>query len=382
MESESADEGSAPLLPVRGPRDGDARTNNEETVCVCTTNLHGWIWNNGVACAVMAAFFLSWANVGAKTIKDGVPALQVMAMQSFGAIVVLFVLSFFFRWTPLFGKRESWCFLIMEGLLYGLMLGSQYISMFKIAISNTVTIRSLNTAIAAILLWVIKREPLGWQTISGIVFCFVGVVLVVHPSIIFPETGNEELSEDRIWGIVFAGLSAVFMALMSTMIRLIGKSERPVTLQIWAQTGILIVAVVPLAFSWPQAIKWEVFSEPKDMLIVVCVIACILFGVFFFVRALQLLFAAFATALASLMIIFVALWEFIILKTPVTLLGGLGSLVMIVGLFIMSLESKGKPKPRGVDGEEADEEQVVRTGLICGIRWVKLEDGQMGLPVQ
>lgn len=302
------------------------------------TKLLGLFFGNGVACGLGAAFFLSWANLCAKLVHA--PPFQVLFVEGVGCFLVLLGISKCVNCPLGSSKLREWPLLVCMALLQGLFLGSQFTSMFKITISDTITIRSISTAISALLLWVVKREPLGWATVSGVVSCFAGVVFVVQPKVIFGGSSTE-WTDDWTWGVVWAFLAAVFLALISLVVRLIGKGVHPVTVQLWTEIGLIVVPLIPLSIGWPEQVRWDMFASLRDMLMVLAAISTVLFGGILYIRSVQLLFAAFANALLSLLILFVAIWEFLILDASFTYLSVIGSFLMIIGLFIVSLDSKG-----------------------------------------
>ena len=86
---------------------------------------------------------------------------------------------------------------------------------------------------------VIAREQVGVRRLGSVILGFFGVLVLLLPI-------NPELN---IWGAIFALLGALFAALMFVYLRILGRSDPPVSTAIWYNlVGVVLAGILTYIF--------------------------------------------------------------------------------------------------------------------------------------
>ena len=86
---------------------------------------------------------------------------------------------------------------------------------------------------------VIAKEQVGVRRLGSVIFGFFGVLVLLLPI-------NPELN---IWGAIFALLGALFAALMFVYLRILGRSDPPVSTAIWYNSvGVVLAGILTYIF--------------------------------------------------------------------------------------------------------------------------------------
>ncbi|NQW11041.1 MAG: DMT family transporter [Alphaproteobacteria bacterium] len=102
--------------------------------------------------------------------------------------------------------------------------------------------RALFTTVLAVF---ILRETVGWRRWSATAVGLIGVLVIVRPS---PEHANEY----ALLGL----LSAVFVAGIMIVLRLLSQTERPITIMAYQAVCLTVIMAVPAAWLWVTP-TWE-----------------------------------------------------------------------------------------------------------------------------
>ena len=85
----------------------------------------------------------------------------------------------------------------------------------------------------------IAKEQVGVRRLGSVILGFFGVLVLLLPI-------NPELN---IWGAIFALLGALFAALMFVYLRILGRSDPPVSTAIWYNSvGIVLAGILTYIF--------------------------------------------------------------------------------------------------------------------------------------
>ena len=206
-------------------------------------NILTYVWGSGTASVACAAFAFSVSSALVRPVSRDVSVFELVFVRSVLSMGLSFLANAGSPADSLFGKRENLPLLVLRGLSGALAMNVYYASIQRLLLAEAMALLFLNPAIVAVLAYAVLGERLTWKQLTGIVGSLVGMLAVVRPPL------NERWGQDRAWGVVFGGMSAVLAAVAYITIRKIGKKEASLT--IGALIGHLIAFTLNLSPSHP-----------------------------------------------------------------------------------------------------------------------------------
>jgi S-adenosylmethionine uptake transporter len=187
----------------------------------------------GVALAFLTYALFSWSDASVKGLGPELPVAEIVFFGTLAQSIVIFLLRPpGERWRDMFRMNHPKRVLVrMICGICGGLLGT--FAFTTIPLAEVYALVFLSPVLVTLLSLVILGEPVGWRRLSAVAAGFVGMLLVVKP-------GFRELH----LGHLAAAASAVVGAVSMIIMRMIGHTERRVSLVGVVMTGALAVSAV------------------------------------------------------------------------------------------------------------------------------------------
>eukprot|EP00803_Ostreobium_quekettii_P006458 evm.model.scf_3043.1 EVM.evm.TU.scf_3043.1 scf_3043:7207-8593(-) len=302
------------------------------------------VWNNGYLSGVTMAVFFSLANLFGKALEDDkVPALQILSMRA--AATLPFLCGFFWlKKTPsILGRRELRHLLALQGFLYGFLVVGEWSSFALIHLADTEAILRASVVFGGLLGWLLKGDPLGWPTLSGMALCVGGTVLISQPPMLFGAKAGEQADDVQLAGLLLALMGAVFGGCQAAVVGLIDKTEGSAACVLWINIGIFILAsaimgATNLVLGWPGPPKLDL--PLPEWLDFSGIVVCVLLGELFAIRTFQQLSTALGLSFSNLAVILMAIGGWMFLGEVLSWHEIYGIGLVLIGIAVLSREKK------------------------------------------
>eukprot|EP00193_Tetraselmis_chui_P020823 CAMPEP_0177792528 /NCGR_PEP_ID=MMETSP0491_2-20121128/24574_1 /TAXON_ID=63592 /ORGANISM="Tetraselmis chuii, Strain PLY429" /LENGTH=361 /DNA_ID=CAMNT_0019314951 /DNA_START=153 /DNA_END=1236 /DNA_ORIENTATION=+ len=289
----------------------------------------GLLWNAGIPCCVISSLFFSVNAVVVKSLQD-LPVFQIALARSVVSIVTTLGLMYANNLRSLYTELRSLPFLMARGLVGSSAMLLFYVGLQSTPLADAQTVFFLYPAATALMAFLLLGERLGVLQVAGVLASVAGVVL-----------------KTAMGCLVGAALLA---ATAITIIRKLANVENSIVMAMWFHLTAFSVSVPALALGWPKYPQLDISAFGW---------ACLL-GVGFtsftaqllFNRGIQLTTGATAACIASLQVPLAYVWGIVLFSEAPTLLGTIGSAVVIFGLIAVNVGAKHAGANSGVGSEE------------------------------
>jgi drug/metabolite transporter (DMT)-like permease len=310
------------------------------------------LWDCGVLLAAVAGFVFSFNAVLLKLTHGRVPILEICLFRSSLSFILTLILSLYIGVKPLFGHRCNLHLLLARGVLGTISVACSFSAFVLLPLGDAVTIAQLRPPIAAVIARLLLNEPLGIQAAVGCIVSLFGVVILARPPFLFEA--HEVWTKFRAMGMGFGMTFTFTSALVSYIIRRIGKQESTLTIALWFHSTTSVLCVGPVLLGFPQK---ATVPKPYDLLLLFGISGCTFFAQLLMTRALQVTPVARVAAVGFATVIYGHVFGTMFFNEEVTFGGVLGASVVFVGVLLVVLKRKGKPTVAvGADGQAAVEE--------------------------
>eukprot|EP00193_Tetraselmis_chui_P000098 CAMPEP_0177757136 /NCGR_PEP_ID=MMETSP0491_2-20121128/3482_1 /TAXON_ID=63592 /ORGANISM="Tetraselmis chuii, Strain PLY429" /LENGTH=379 /DNA_ID=CAMNT_0019272767 /DNA_START=153 /DNA_END=1289 /DNA_ORIENTATION=- len=307
----------------------------------------GLLWNAGIPCCVISSLFFSVNAVVVKSLQD-LPVFQIALARSVVSIVTTLGLMYANNLRSLYTELRSLPFLMARGLVGSSAMLLFYVGLQSTPLADAQTVFFLYPAATALMAFLLLGERLGVLQVAGVLASVAGVVLIAHPPMLFG--GHSEWGAGRGTAMGCLVGAALLAATAITIIRKLANVENSIVMAMWFHLTAFSVSVPALALGWPKYPQLDISAFGW---------ACLL-GVGFtsftaqllFNRGIQLTTGATAACIASLQVPLAYVWGIVLFSEAPTLLGTIGSAVVIFGLIAVNVGAKHAGANSGVGSEE------------------------------
>lgn len=194
--------------------------------------LYQKIWNGkhaGVLCMVLSSAAYSIMGLLVKVLAGrAIPSSQIV-MARCGIISILSGLGLQHMKYPLLGSKKVRKLIIVRAILGFFALSTYFYSIQLLALRDATVLNFTMPVFTAILATCFLKERWGGAEMTGTLFSFIGVLLVVQPEALF--SGNkvvEQRNSNTLIGTIMAMIGAATGALSYIIVRAIGqRGEHP-----------------------------------------------------------------------------------------------------------------------------------------------------------
>ncbi|KDD76502.1 hypothetical protein H632_c203p0 [Helicosporidium sp. ATCC 50920] len=315
-----------------------------------------------------------------KSVGSRVPVLEMIFFRSTLSLGVAWLSARRAGVSPLLGQLRSAPWLLARGLVASLNMSLRYVAIQCIPLADAVTLNFVSPCSTALLSAVVLGEAVGWRTAGGCVVALAGVALVARPPMLFGydrgtggaidvgagglegehlEVGLSAASDaasqlstssvlsrlhepSPVPGLsyqalgVALSLAGAFLGSVSLCIlRVLGRTEAPLTLSAWFHIVSWFSAALPLALGWPSRPVLLGAAETLQLM----GIGLLSFAAQLLTsRALQLLPPALANGANMAQVPLAALYGWLLFAEPLHSTLAAGALLVGAGVCLLSLD--------------------------------------------
>jgi drug/metabolite transporter (DMT)-like permease len=221
-------EAAAPVAPVPAPQGAVARS--QDSV----------LW--GMAAAIGAFFMLSSMSLLAKLVSQTHAIAEIAFWRNFIGVIPLAVAVIAFRRREILEIKSKPGVVFSRSIIATVSVMCLFAAFSLLPLADATALVFTSALFVPVFGFFFLGERVGLYRWSAIIVGFVGVLIIAQPS------GNWNLL-----GVMFAIAAAVFNAVLSTMLRLLGRTEHPTTLTFYllAVGCVLLAPVMPFVGTVP-----------------------------------------------------------------------------------------------------------------------------------
>lgn len=288
--------------------------------------------NKLVISIILVFVSLAWAGsfVAVKQVVDEINPVDLGFLRFVFATPLIFLFLFFKKGKSDFKiiKKEFWRLVVLGLTGVTLLYIFQFVGIAYTTSSTSSVLINLNVIFIALLSGIFLRENFSIKKIFGILFSFLGVIVVISA-----QMTNENIffSEMFLLGCVFIILSAFFWAIYSIVGKNLLKKYDNLTVTAYA---FLLGSIFYLPFVLPDVFT-KIPSMPINIWFAVLYLAiiCSVFGYVGWYYALSNIPASKAAVFLNLIPLFTIIISFFIGEIP-NLLFVLGAALIMTGIYI------------------------------------------------
>ena len=189
----------------------------------------------GISLCVIALFLFSLQDVVIKGFSGSYSLLQLVLIRAWVALTVIAtIIACTGGWRSLAAYRPGLS--LLRGALGFSSYLCYYMAMAVLPLAQVVTIAFAAPLFVTALSVLVLRESVGWARWSAVLIGFLAIVIVIGPSGDFHDLGA-----------LLAVLAAVTYACSTMITRLIGPSDQPATITLYAMLSFLAGSVIASA---------------------------------------------------------------------------------------------------------------------------------------
>lgn len=204
----------------------------------------------GIALRILSGFLGTGMYVSVKAASTSVPLGEIVFFRSFFALIPLIVFLWLRGEFPggLATKRPGAH--LLRSAFGALALFASFAAITRLNLAEAVLIAQLSPILMAIAAVVLLSERLTLGRITGLLFGFAGVLMLV-----WPELHAETLDRRRLLGFGIAFAAAILSALALIMVRDLNKTESPGAIALYFVLASMLgtLLTVPSGWTMPDA---------------------------------------------------------------------------------------------------------------------------------
>lgn len=259
-----------------------------------------------------------------------IPPYQSIYSRALVVIALNTIIIFSAKYEIYTKNKKTNDMLLSRGLLGGISLSLFYHALYLVPLSYFAVLQRLSPLWIGLIGAVYFNEPFKVIHLITTILCFIGVILIVKPSYIFPrEENSEKQYSDIFLGVVLLLINNIVVAITFLTIR-----------QLKNRTNVVIVVFYSNLINLMTAGLGQFFENSK-VLTNYEIFMIVFSSLFSFIgqlcrsRALFLEKAFIISILVYLQLVFGYLSDYFILDSRIDLLGNLGILIIMVATMIL-----------------------------------------------
>ena len=223
--SDPSSDKSSPHFPVEtpppgAPRVAEAVRQNQDSPLI------------GMAAAVGAYLMLSTMSLLSKLLTANHNVLEVAFWRNLIGVLPMIGAILIFRRREYLQIKSKPGVVLTRSIIATLSIMSLFAAFSMLPLADATALVFTSALFVPVFGFFFLGEHVGIYRWSAIIIGFVGVLIIARP------TGNW-----NVLGVMFAIIAAVFNAVLSTMLRLLGRTEHPATLTFYLMfVGFLLLA--------------------------------------------------------------------------------------------------------------------------------------------
>lgn len=283
----------------------------------------------GIFLRLLSGLLMVGMYVCVKAVSDTVPLGEIVFFRSFFAIIPLIFFLWVRREFPngMATRRPGAHFL--RSSFGALALFGSFAAVARLSLAEAILIAQLSPIFMAIAATFILMERLTIWRVGGLVFGFLGVIVLV-----WPELG-QDAGSDRLGGFIIGSITAALSALALIMVRSLNRTESPGAIALYFVLASMIGALLTLPWGWVVPEGWTLLF----------LIGAGIFGGFGHIAMTLAFRYAEASRLAPMeyvALIWVVLADLLIFKLPLSTTFLLAAPLVLAGAALAAFERTGR----------------------------------------
>jgi drug/metabolite transporter (DMT)-like permease len=197
----------------------------------------------GLAYMVLAAFFFSLMAALVKLACRRLPPMEVVLARSLLSAALSLVIALR-AGAPLLGRRRG--LLVARGLVGSTALALYFYALAHMRLADAVTLQYTNPILLALFAPIFLQEPTGQRVWLALAVAFAGMLLIVKPG-----------GAVSLWPGLAAAGSAVGAAAAYALVRVLARTEHPLTIVLYFPFVSALVALPFVLAEFVQPAGWE-----------------------------------------------------------------------------------------------------------------------------
>jgi drug/metabolite transporter (DMT)-like permease len=196
----------------------------------------------GMAAAVGAFLMLSTMSLLAKLLTARHGVAEVAFWRNFIGVLPFFVVIFAFGRRDILAIKSKPYVVFSRSIIATASIMCLFAAFSLLPLADATALVFTSALFVPIFGFFFLGERVGPYRWSAIIVGFIGVLIIAQPS-----------GEWNVLGVTFALSAAIFNAVLSTMLRLLGRTEHPATLTFYLMFigGILLAPAMPFVATVP-----------------------------------------------------------------------------------------------------------------------------------
>jgi drug/metabolite transporter (DMT)-like permease len=199
----------------------------------------------GIGWALLAMLAFASVPIAVRFLSPHLPAAEMVLLRNFIAVALMLPWAIAAGWSGLKPNRLD--LHVMRGTLNGIGMIFWFWGLAHIAIADAVALQFTLPLFALIFAVLFLGEQVGIRRSSAALVGFAGALIIVRPG--FAEVGLANLA--------VLGSAALYAGTLVVM-RSQSQNDRPMTIMLWSNLFMGLIAVIPAALVWvtPPAAAW------------------------------------------------------------------------------------------------------------------------------
>ncbi|MDQ1279354.1 MAG: hypothetical protein QG670_616 [Thermoproteota archaeon] len=255
------------------------------------------------------------------------PFMLVILRFFLASIIMIIILLFTRRFDRKFAKRSIWILGILNGVSYLL----EYVGMAFTTASKSSLIINLSAVWVAVLSWLILKDRFGKKKSLGIIFSILGVFII---------TTNLNFQE-LLGGTLFGDITTLFSGIGWSLFIVLNKKfisdfEDQFQFNAWVLfiTALPLIPFVPLSSNITLNLPAEAW-----IIIAYTAIFCSIISYYIWLKGLKHISPVTSTVVLLTEVVVAVIISYIILGEGFTLTSGIGALLILSAIILVSLDA-------------------------------------------
>ena len=270
----------------------------------------------GMSWALAAYLFYSLVPVGIRMLGDRMPAIEIVFFRNAIGLAAFLIIFSWQGWGSL--KTERFGLHLQRNFLNFIGMWFWFAALTMMPITKAIALHFTEPLMAAILAMIFLRERPTPNRIIGIVFGFVGILVVLRPGLV-----DVNLPTLMVLG------SALLYASVSIISRVLGRTERASTTTFYYQAMLTVFSIGPAIWVWVNP-TWE--DVPG--LLLVGVVGTV--APYCLIRAIRHAEATVVAPFSFLRLPFTAGWAMVFFSEPTEIWTWVGASIIFGATYFMT----------------------------------------------
>ncbi|MGI4850995.1 MAG: DMT family transporter [Janthinobacterium lividum] len=224
---------------------------------------------------------------------------------------------------------KDYLLLALAGMFFAIDIGIWHLSLLETTVMNSTLLNNMTPIFVTLISWLILREKLTWQSVTGIVLAVLGTYLLI--------TSDGSWGELHVYGDLMALSSAVFFAGYVLIVKHLRHHLPAPTIMAWTSMSCMYFLAI-MTFSRETNIIPTTFTDWLPLIGLALIVHVL--GQTFIAISLKHLSATFSSLTMMIIPVVSAIFAWILFDETFTLLKIIGGVIILAGIIIARQNEK------------------------------------------